>query len=200
MKIFKLILNCVLPTLLVFSIVLNVLLLCGFEIRKDSKELTPSDVQTTVTSVEDDTNNKCTKKPNKNPTTDSKPTTTSDVVSEPDSEGTLVYEDNNIRVSYLKTQQDVSGVVHKIKIENNTSKTLTVLFTDVIINGQKVYTSGLTCENLLPETTVVEDFVLLDKDWEHFTSSPDDVNFIIKLVNSKSRLDWYESDQIKLTF
>ena len=25
-------------------------------------------------------------------------------------------------------------------------------------------------------------------------------NFIIKLVNSKSRLDWYESDQIKLTF
>jgi hypothetical protein len=200
MKIFKLILNCVLPTLLVFSIVLNVLLLCGFEIRKDSKELTPSDVQTTVTPVEDDTSNECTKKPNKNPTTDSKPTTTSDVVSEPDSEGTLVYEDNNIRVLYLETQQDVSGVVHKIKIENNTSKTLTVLFTDVIINGQKVYTSGLTCENLLPETDVVEDFVLLDKDWEHFTSSPDDVNFIIKLVNSKSRLDWYESDQIKLTF
>jgi hypothetical protein len=200
MKIFKLILNCVLPTLLVFSIVLNVLLLCGFEIRKDSKELTPSDVQTTVTPVEDDASNECTKKPNKNPTTDSKPTTTSDVVSEPDSEGTLVYEDNNIRVLYLETQQDVSGVVHKIKIENNTSKTLTVLFTDVIINGQKVYTSGLTCENLLPETDVVEDFVLLDKDWEHFTSSPDDVNFIIKLVNSKSRLDWYESDQIKLTF
>ena len=70
----------------------------------------------------------------------------------------------------------------------------------MIINGQKVYTSGLTCENLLPETTVVEDFVLLDKDYEHFTSSPDNVNFIIKLVNSKSRLDWYESDQIKLTF
>lgn len=200
MKIFKMILNCVLPTLLVFSIVLNVLLLCGFEIRKDSKELTPSNTQTIVTPIEDDNRNECTKSPNKNPIIEDERTDTSTVVSEPESDVTSVYEDNNIKVSYIETQQDVFGVVHKFRIENKTTKTLTVLFTDIIINGQKVYTSGLTCENLLPETTTVEDFVLLDKDYEHFTSSPDNVNFIIKLVNSKSRLDWYESDQLNLTF
>lgn len=200
MKIFKLILNCVLPTLLVFSIVLNVLLLCGFEFKKDSNELTPSNTQTVVTPIEDNASKECPKNPNKNPVEDNKQTNTPVVMSEPEPVDTLVYEDNNIKVSYVETQQDVSGIVHKFKIENNTTKTLTLSFTDVIINGQKVYISGLTCENLLPGTSVIEDFVLLESEWSQFTSTPNDINFIIKLVNAKSRLDWYESDQLYLTF
>lgn len=200
MKIFKLILNCVLPTLLVFSIVLNVLLLCGFEFKRDSKELTTFDNQNSITYFEDYPNNECQKHPHKNWIEKDKPITTEPETDDVLEDVLVVYEDNNITVSYVETQQDVSGIVHKFKIENNTTKTLTLLFTDVMINGQKVYISGLTCENLLPNTSIVEDFVLLESEWSQFTSTPNNINFIIKLVNSKSRLDWYESDIIHLTF
>ena len=197
MKMFKLILNCVLSVLLVFSIVLNILLLCGFEFRREAQEPTTSQTVTTTHNKK----NPCTedaKVPDKNST--GPQVDISETVSTSEMETVLVYEDNNVKVSYVETQQDVFGIIHKFKIENNTAKTLTLSFTDVVINNQKVYISGLTCENLLPGTSVVEDFVLLESEWSQFTSAPNDINFIIKLVNAKSRLDWYESDQIKLTF
>lgn len=195
MKIFKLILNCVLPTLLVFSILLNILLLNGFEFTKNKKEVVPESKTSFDVTIDDFTNHK-----HKDPTrqddieiTFSKDKNPSETTEQP---GKLIFEDDNFKVTYLRTRKESSDAVHKIKVENKSRKPLTILFTDVIINDQKVYTSGLTCENLLPETTVIEDFVLYEKDWNHFTDSPTNVSFKIKLVNSKSRLDWYESDRI----
>jgi hypothetical protein len=114
--------------------------------------------------------------------------------------GKLVYDDTNIKVTYVSTQKIDEGIVHNFKIENLTKKTLTISFTDIIINGTKVYISGLTCENLLPETDTVEEFVLYEKDWNSFTENPSDISFKIELVNSKSRLDWYESNLITMKF
>lgn len=203
MKTFKMVLNCVLPTLLVFSIVLNILLLCGFEFtRKTDTEpvLKPTTTNTEPYDFREEPNT----------TDEDEDTNTSNLVvtqkyeeTSPNPEqpvGKLVYDDTNIKVTYVSTQKIDEGIVHNFKIENLTKKTLNVSFTDIIINGTKVYISGLTCENLLPETDTVEEFVLYEKDWNSFTENPSDISFRIELVNSKSRLDWYESNLITMKF
>lgn len=202
MKLFKMILCCVIPTVLVFSIVLNILLLCGFEFTRKSNNTEPV-LNSTITNT----------KPyefREDPNTTNEDDNTSDLVvtqkyeeTSPNPEqpvGKLVYDDTNIKVTYVSTQKIDEGIVHNFKIENLTKKTLTVSFTDIIINGTKVYISGLTCENLLPETDTVEEFVLYEKDWNSFTENPSDISFRIELVNSKSRLDWYESNLINMKF
>lgn len=204
MKIFKMILNCVLPTVLVFSIVLNIFLLCGFEFtRKSNTEpvLKPTTTDTKPYEFREDPNT--TNEDNKDDDTSNLVVTQKYEETSPNPNqpvGELVYEDTNIKVTYVSTQKIDEGIVHNFKIENLTKKTLTVSFTDIIINGTKVYISGLTCENLLPETDTVEEFVLYEKDWNSFTEDPSDISFRIELVNSKSRLDWYESNLITMKF
>lgn len=204
MKIFKMILNCVLPTVLVFSIVLNILLLCGFEFtRKSNTEpvLNPTTTDTKPYDFREDPNT--TNEDNEDDDTSNLVVTQKYEETSPNPNqpvGKLVYDDTNIKVTYVSTQKIDEGIVHNFKIENLTKKTLTVSFTDIIINGTKVYISGLTCENLLPETDTVEEFVLYEKDWNSFTENPSDISFKIELVNSKSRLDWYESNMINMKF
>lgn len=110
----------------------------------------------------------------------------------------LIYQDDNIKVKYLYSEDGPSGPVHKFEIENTTTKPLTVLFTDLYINGHPVYSSGLTCEKLQPDTAVVEEMFLLMKEYTQFTDY--EVTFTIKLINAKSCLDLYESEQITLKF
>ena len=202
MKMFKLILCCVIPTLLVISIILNVLLLCGFKFtRETSKVDEPTNITQTVINDKDipkedsydslDNNNRL-------PEVTQKLEETS--ITSDEEVGKVIYDDTNIKVTYVSTQKIDEGIVHNFKIENLTKKTLSINFTDVIINGTRVYISGLTCENLLPETSTVEEFVLYDKDYDSFTEDPSDISFKIELVNSKSRLDWYESNLITMKF
>lgn len=204
MKMFKLILCCVIPTLLVISILLNVLLLCGFRFTKDNQttKQTISQVK-----VDDEKPNELRYPPSDSidDSTETKlPEVTQQVedtsLEDDKNVGKIVYDDTNIKVTYVSTQKVGSDIVHNFKIENLTKKTLSINFTDVIINGTKVYISGLTCENLLPETDTVEEFVLYEKDWNSFTENPSDISFRIELVNSKSRLDWYESNLITMKF
>jgi hypothetical protein len=114
-----------------------------------------------------------------------------------DNSGYLIYQDNNIKVTYVGQEEKVYGPVLYFKIQNLSSETLNVLCTDVYIDGQLVFISGLTCENLLPNTEVVEEFVLTPKDGKQLTDI-DYVSFIIKLVKSKSYLDLYESNRITI--
>lgn len=202
MKIFKLILNCVLPTVLVFSIVLNVLLLCGFKFTRKTELNNVSNINNTssisVSNQNKDDIKAVDDKDTDNPNpdiNDYNPDTSNDEPAE-----TLIYDDTNIKVTYVSTQEKAGNIIHNFKIENLTEKTLSISFTDVIINGTTVYVSGLTCENLLPNTSTVEEFVLYEKDWNTFTEEPSNILFKIKLMNSKSRLDWYESNWINLKF
>jgi hypothetical protein len=113
---------------------------------------------------------------------------------------TLVYEDDNITVTYLTSTEDSDEIVHLFNIKNTSEKTLTVITSELYLNGQRVYTSGLTCEKLLPDTDSDEELVLLNKEWKQVTNYPSKVSFKIKLLNDKSRLDLYETDLITLEF
>lgn len=196
MKLFKLIATCVMATLLVISITLNILLLCGFEFTRAKTESSPN-LQTDVVTSETQTKPTDKYKDKQTEISNNQATSSKDDYKtyEAETHGVL-YEDNNVKVTYDHSVEETYGYVHKIKIENKSTKTLNVLFTDVHINGQEVFTSGLTCEKLLPGTSSIEDFVVLDKDWEHFTNAPTNLTFKVKLTNAKSYLDLYESDTI----
>ena len=176
-------------------------MLCGFEFTRKTNTglaLNPTTTNTKPYEFREDTNNTNEDNDSSNPVITQKYEETSSNTNQP--VGKLVYDDTNIKVTYVPTQKKDSNIVHNFKIENLTKKTLTISFTDIIINGTKVYISGLTCENLLPETDAVEEFVLYEKDWNSFTEDPSDISFRIELVNSKSRLDWYESNLINMKF
>jgi hypothetical protein len=196
MKIFKMILNCVLPTLLVFSIVLNILLLCGFEFTKNTdKNYSPQQTQNvTVSSSSEDTD--------KEQFTLNCPTVQTPKVN-PDKNNlteTLIYEDDNITVTYLTSTEDSDEIVHLFNIKNTSDKTLTVITSELYLNGQRVYISGLTCEKLLPNTDSDEELVLLNEEWKQVINYPSKISFKIKLLNDKSRLDLYETDLLTLEF
>ena len=194
MKLFKIIAVCIVSVVLVVSLVLNVFLLCGFEISRKNDEAEPPTVSEIVETSEPGKPDKA-----KSPTV---------YVSKPESNvqpsdgkgGTLVYWDDNIKVIYTQSSEKECGIIHRFKIQNASSKTLSVLFTDVCINGRQVYISGLTCEHLLSGIETIGELVLMKKDWEQFTDSPSKVSFVIKLVNDKSQLDLYETERITLDF
>jgi hypothetical protein len=196
MKIFKMILNCVLPTILVFSLILNILLLCGFEFTKKTDEnYSPQQNQNvTVSDTSENTN--------KEQSTPKCPNVQTPEVDSDDNNltETLVYEDDNITITYLTSTEDSDEIVHLFNIKNTSDKTLTVITSELYLNGQRVYISGLTCEKLLPDTDSDEELVLLNEEWKRVIDYPSKVSFKIKLLNDKSRLDLYETDLVTLEF
>lgn len=196
MKIFKMILNCVLPTILVFSLILNILLLCGFEFTKNTDDNYPPQQTQDVTIPNPPKNT------NKEPSRPKCPNVQTPEVNPDDNNltETLVYEDDNITITYLTSTEDSDEIVHLFNIKNTSDKTLTVITSELYLNGQRVYISGLTCEKLLPDTDSDEELVLLNEEWKQIINYPSKISFKIKLLNDKSRLDLYETDLLTLEF
>lgn len=199
MKLFKLILICVMTTLLVISITLNIFLLCGFRFTKDTDSQitdTPTKIYTSETQTEhnEDTVTESSTTSRLNSSEDSNKSTEVEPIS------IAVYKDANVKVTYVQSNDSPAGIIHNFKIENLSSKTLTVVFTDIFVNGHPVYSSGLTCEKILPGATAVEELVLLDREYELSITSEHEISFIIKLINAKSYLDLYNSNRITLEF
>lgn len=198
MKMFKMILCCVIPTLLVISIILNILLLCGFEFTRNNPE--PQE-QSQIMMEPNEQNESEQSKIEYNfeqPDVDDTYSAPSSTNTSSDTNETVVYEDDNITVTYLTCEKDSDEIVHYFNIKNTSKKTLTVITSELYINGQRVYISGLTCEKLLPGTDSTEELVLLNSEWTQFTNNPSKLSFKIKLTNDKSRLDLYETDLITL--
>jgi hypothetical protein len=171
-------------------------LLCGFEFtKKTDKNYSPQQTKNvTVSKPSEDTDNE-----QFNP---NRPTVQTPKVNpnENNLTETLVYKDDNITVTYLTSTEDSDEIVHLFNIKNTSNKTLTIITSELYLNGQRVYISGLTCEKLLPNTDSDEELVLLNEEWKHIINYPSKVSFKIKLLNDKSRLDLYETDLITLEF
>ena len=196
MKLFKIIMNCVIATLLVVSVTINIFVLAGFRIV-NTNTYTPN---TNVSQNAD--NEPC--EPDKKPenTCPNNATNTS-VVPSGESEDKvireLVYQDNNITVYFCGLKEDTAELTYLFEIENNSDTSLNITFDNLLIDGVRVYNSGLTCEKLLPGNTVVEDFVVKDFDGSQNSDIDREFTFNIKLMNAKSYLDLYETEQVKAT-
>ena len=196
MKLFKIIMNCVIATLLVVSVTINIFVLAGFRIV-NTNTYTPN------TNVSQNANNEpC--EPNKKPE-NTCPNNATNTSTEPSGESEdkvireLVYQDNNITVYFCGLKEDTAELTYLFEIENNSDTSLNITFDNLLIDGVRVYNSGLTCEKLLPGNTVVEDFVVKDFDGSQNSDIDREFTFNIKLMNAKSYLDLYETEQVKVT-
>lgn len=209
MKLFKLIMNCVISVLLVLSVALNIFifsvlgigtsegfkqtllakeLLTGFSSAEtettESTESTESDVYPDEWFVTDDPNYSL----ENNSTI---PTENGQVTIPP------IYQDENVKITYMKKEEDhLLGPVYKFIIENTSDRPLTVSFSDVYIDGFKVDLSGLYCDNLEMGAKAVAELTLYQSEWEDFTTNPSRVEFRVRLINPKSLLNIYDSDVI----
>lgn len=198
MKLFKIIMNCVIATLLVVSVTLNIFVLAGFRIV-DTDTYNPN------TNVSQNANNEpqneseepCKKHDNKhNKDKTNKPENTSAEESEEAPIRELVYQDDNITVFFCGLKEDTAELTYLFEVENTSDTALNITFDNLLVDGARVYNSGLTCEKLLPGNAVVEDFVVKDFDGSQDSDVEREFAFNIKLMNAKSYLDLYETEQV----
>lgn len=210
MKLFKIIMNCVIATLFIASIIFNIFVLSGFRIV-DTNTYTPeiNEPQNEQYEAQNEPNesnesnepNKPNEhdiiKPNKhevNKENECEKLPVEEPVEEPIKD--LVYQDNNITVFFCGLKEDFTELTYQFEIKNTSSTPLNIVFDDLIIDGERVYVSGLTCEKLLPGNTSVEDFVVKEFDGSQNENIKREFKFNIKLMNAKSYLDLYETEQV----
>lgn len=193
MKLFKIIMNCVIATLLVVSVAINIFVLAGFRIVDTDTYTSNSNVSQNANMDEQDESKKHNKKDHKKDNNCFENTSTEEC-EEPS--GIVVYEDDNIIVTYFGIKEEADELTYLFEIENLSNKTINVTFDEIYIDGQRVYNSGLTCEKLLSNTSQTEDFVIKDFEGEQDVDSYKEFTFNIKLMNAKSYLDLYETEQV----
>lgn len=196
MKLFKIIMNCVIATLLVVSIAINIFVLAGYRIA-DTADTTSN------TNVSQNANNEPCEPDKKTESTYSNETTNTSMESSGESEDEaireLVYQDNNITVYFCGLKEDTAELTYLFEVENTSNTAFNITFDNLMIDGMRVYNSGLTCEKLLPGNTKVEDFVIKDCEGSQNPDIDREFVFNIKLMNAKSYLDLYETEQVKVT-
>jgi hypothetical protein len=195
MKLFKIIMNCVIATLLIMSVTINIFVLAGFRVVNTDTYTPNTNVSQNENMDEQDEFKKPDKKHNKKDNNCFENTSTEDTE---EFEGIVVYEDDNIIVTYFGIKENTDELTYLFEIENLSNKTINVTFDEIYIDGQRVYNSGLTCEKLLPETSQTEDFVIKEFEGEQDSDSYEEFTFNIKLMNAKSYLDLYETEQVKV--
>lgn len=203
MKLFKLIMNCVISVLLVLSVALNIFIfsVLGIGTSEGFKQtLLAKELMTGLSSVEpDETVPEETKA--SDPVEETAPAVSTIPTENKDNSGTSnvtpIYQDENVKITYMKKEEDhLLGPVYKFIIENTSDRPLTVSFSDVYIDGFKVDLSGLYCDDLEMGAKAVADLTLYQSEWEDFTTNPSRVEFRVRLTNPKSLLTIYDSDVI----
>jgi hypothetical protein len=202
MKLVKIIVSCVVVLLLLISVALNIFQWTG--VVKHTEE-TQADFQTEYVELDSSSTAAtyeaaATKSIEPEVIQESAVITVEDFTVEylevaDESDEEPFYQDDYIRVTYVQSEEKAYGSEHEFRIENLSNVELTILFTDVHINGELVFTSGLTCEHLKPGSVEVEELVLVHNDGEPVSINTD-ISFKVKLVNAKSYFDIYESEQI----
>ena len=193
MKTFKIIMNCIIGALLVVSLTINILALSGFRLVSSNTYTPTTNVSQNANMDDQDEFKKPNKKDNKKDNNCFENTSTEDTE---EFEGIVVYEDDNIIVTYFGIKEDTDELTYLFEIENLSNKTVNVTFDEIYIDGQRVYNSGLTCEKLLPETAQTEDFVVKEAEGDQNPDSYEEFTFNIKLMNAKSYLDLYKTEQV----
>lgn len=195
MKLFKIIMNCVIATLLVVSITLNIFVLAGFRIV-DTDTYTPN--INVSQNANNEPQNECNKQNNRQP--NKQPNSFNNQQNNTQQNNTetkeVFFENELVRITYLKYEDGVFGPEYVFEIENISDKELTVRFSDLYIDNYQVFISGLTCTDLLAGKKAVSEMTLLTTEWEQFTDCPTSVSFIIEIVNPKSYSTYFKSDRI----
>ena len=138
------------------------------------------------------------------PAEDSKPEETeSEVVAEPESEviidtakDEIIYEDDYVKITYVKQELSLFGPAIKFLVESKTDKTIDISFTDVHIDGFMVDLTGAYVSDLAEGKKSFETLYIYESDYEDFTEYPSMIEFTIKVQDSESWNSLAESEVI----
>lgn len=193
----------VLAVLLVVSLAINIFVLAGFRIVNSNTYTQANNVSQNANNEAQNESENENKKPEKNKHNKHNKHNSAEGTSTEETEEEaireLVYQDKNITVTYCGIKEDSAELTYLFEIENTSDKTLNISFDNLLINGQRVYISGLTCEKLLPGSVDTEDFVVKEVDDILDPEAENEFTFNIKLMNAKSYLDLYETEQVTVT-
>lgn len=97
--------------------------------------------------------------------------------------GKVIFNENNIKITYVSEEDGLVGPAFKFYIENNSNKPIDVSFTDVYIDDYQADLSGGYVYGLGAGRKVYQNLTLWKSDYEDFTASPSKVEFVIKIYD-----------------
>lgn len=110
----------------------------------------------------------------------------------------VIYDANNVLVTYVDQELGLVGPTLKFYVENNCDRAITLEFTEVYIDGYIAELSGGICDSLAPGKKAYVSLTLWEVDYEDFTDFPETTEFVVRLIDPDS---WYilvESDSIHI--
>lgn len=201
MKTWKVIILCVLSSLLTLSMFCNIFFLTvfgawtpdGFKKALLGKELVDAftNVEEEVETPADDPVVEVpdTAPPDTNPNPDTE-------VEVPDNsfgikEGDEVYSENGITITYVKQEEGLLGPSFKFSVTNNSNQVLWVSATNVYIDGVQASVSGGSASDIEIGKKAFFDLTLWEAEYEDFTDYPTKVEFDIKIYDNDTWEDMY---------
>jgi hypothetical protein len=115
-------------------------------------------------------------------------------------ESVVVFNEEGIKITYIKQETGLLGPSFKFLIENNSIDSIYVSFTDVYVDGYLTDLSGgSTLSDLAPSKKTFVSLTVWESDYEEFTDSPTNVDYTILIVNADTWETIAEVDDKELT-
>lgn len=115
-------------------------------------------------------------------------------------ESKVVLSEGNIKITYVEQESGLLGPSFKFLIENNSTDSIYVSFTDVYVDGYLTELSGgSTLSELAPSRKTFVSLTVWESDYEDFTDSPTNVEYTILIVNADTWETIVEVDGNKCT-
>lgn len=201
MKTWKIIMLCVVSSIMTLSIVFNIFFLSIFGAwtpESFKKALLGAEVMDALTNVEVETeapvDDPVTEVPDATPPDTESSTDTEIEIPEVSSglqENEVVYSENGITITYLKQESSLFGPSFKFCVTNNSDQVLWVSATNVYIDGVQASVSGGSVSDIEIGKKAFFDLILLESEYEDFTDYPTEVEFDIKIYDDDTWEDMY---------
>lgn len=115
-------------------------------------------------------------------------------------ESKVVFSKGNIKITYIEQESGLLGPSFKFLIENNSTDSIYVSFTDVYVDGYLTDLSGgSTLSELAPSRKTFVSLTVWESDYEEFTDSPTNIDYTILIVNADTWETIAEVDDKELT-
>lgn len=206
MKLFKFIMVVAISILLVLSVALNIFVFTIFEINDTEsfkqvllcRELVESLNQlsnpTVDTTVDETTDEIVSDSANTEAEPETEPETEAPV--ETATKNSIIYEDSNVKITYVKQELSLLGPTLKFCVENKTTEAIDVSFNDVYIDGYMVDFCSIYVNALAGNRQSFENLYIYESDYKDFTAFPSMVEFTIKVKDTETWYDLAESEPI----
>ena len=202
MKAWKIIILCVVSSLLTLSMFFNIFFLTIFGAwTPDGFKKALLGTETVHTSEEVET-------PTDDPVVEVPDTTLPDTdtdteVEVPDDsfgikEGEVVYSENGITITYMKQEEGLLGPKFKFFVENNYSHTIYVAARNVYIDGILAELSGGSQSDIEVGKKAFLEINLWSSDYEEYTDRPTEVEFDLLIIHDDNLETLFEIDDIVL--